>query len=178
MASQPDSALKYWNNNANFWDEAVGVEGNEYWTALQRPALERLIKFKPGCKALDLATGNGLVARWLAQGGATVIATDGSTNMLGRAARHTPKDQKDLITYEPLDVTNPADFSAFTKSASGVGRSWQMSGIVFHVPRLCQKGQRLRYCGHEHDYHGHSDLGASRRGTAGTSEKRWHVRVL
>jgi hypothetical protein len=60
-------------------------DGNKYWRTLQEPCLGRFLNghlTKPGCRALDLATGNGLCARWLAERGAKVTATDGSEKMV------------------------------------------------------------------------------------------------
>jgi 2-polyprenyl-3-methyl-5-hydroxy-6-metoxy-1,4-benzoquinol methylase len=120
--AQSSDALGVWTAIADFWDEGVGQDGNMYWKVLQRPCLERLVTVRSGSKALDLATGNGLVARWLAGRGATVLATDGSHKMLEHAARRTPAELVDQIAYRQLDVTDSAAFDAFL-DATGVVRS-------------------------------------------------------
>lgn len=85
-------ALSKWDAIASYWDAGIGRNGNKYWRALQEPSLRRLLGphlAKPGCRALDLATGNGLCARWMkAQGAAEVVATDGSEGMLVIAGGH------------------------------------------------------------------------------------------
>lgn len=85
-------ALSKWDAIASYWDAGIGRDGNKYWRALQEPCLRRMLGAhlaKPGCRALDLATGNGLCARWLkAQGAAEVVATDGSEDMLVIAGGH------------------------------------------------------------------------------------------
>ncbi|KAK0616457.1 S-adenosyl-L-methionine-dependent methyltransferase [Immersiella caudata] len=78
------TALSAWDSIAPYWDEGIGQDGNKYWRVLQEPCLGRFLSehlAKPGCRALDLATGNGLCARWLAGRGAKVMATDGSEKM-------------------------------------------------------------------------------------------------
>ncbi|KAK2601966.1 hypothetical protein QQS21_004479 [Conoideocrella luteorostrata] len=100
-----------WNDNAEFWDETVGLDGNQYWQQLQKPSLERLVPVRPGCKALDLATGNGLVARWLAAKGADVTGTDGSEKMIERAVQRSSDEQR--IAYTLLDVTLPEALDEF-----------------------------------------------------------------
>ncbi|OAA60419.1 methyltransferase type 11 [Niveomyces insectorum RCEF 264] len=87
MADINDAALAAWSANAADWDAAMGFDGNQYWRALERP--RRLLRCKQvlperlagsgagpgsrrtltptsGVRALDLGTGNGLTARWLA----------------------------------------------------------------------------------------------------------------
>lgn len=97
-------ALATWETNAAYWDASITPHGNKYWRRLQEPCLTRLLgpHLKPkhaeaegvaagtkagaGCRALDLATGNGLVARWLLrQGAGEVVATDGAGGMVDLA---------------------------------------------------------------------------------------------
>lgn len=106
------SSMDSWETNAEFWDNGIGEHGNKYWKVLQLPALKRMICVKPGSKALDLATGNGLVARWLASEGASVLATDGLEGMLERAKLHHSAAYDGSISYRRLDVTDVAAFEA------------------------------------------------------------------
>ena len=114
--------MKSWETNAEFWNEGIGKDGNKYWKLLQLPTLKRMIDVRPGSKALDLATGNGLAARWLASEGASVLATDGSADMLESAKLHHPAAYSESISYRQLDVTEPADFEALMRDAAAV--SW------------------------------------------------------
>lgn len=111
-----------------YWDESIGKDGNKYWRILQEPSLGRLLGDRlrdPALggkvKALDLATGNGLCARWLAAQGADVLATDGSENMLERvrayvaAAGEDSENKGRIIAVRKLDVTSPADFEALVE---------------------------------------------------------------
>lgn len=84
-----EDPLTFWDNIASDWDKGIGDAGNDYWTYLQEPALRRMVRPTAGEQALDLATGNGIVARWLAREGANVLATDGSPKMVGLAAART-----------------------------------------------------------------------------------------
>lgn len=109
------TAVSLWEDNANYWDETMGPGGNKYWKVLQVPVLERLLGGviracgSKGCRALELATGNGLGARWLADNGATsVVATDASENMLQLSQKHIAQGQN--ITLRRLDVTSDEDF--------------------------------------------------------------------
>lgn len=113
-----DVSLDSWETNASFWDDSIGKDGNIYWQKLQEPSLRRLLgdhlKRQHGqkpCLALDLATGNGLCARWLAKHGAKVYATDGSENMLQIARNWTRgEDWSENVRFWNLDVTRTEDF--------------------------------------------------------------------
>lgn len=112
-------ALASWEANATYWDAAMGLEGNKYWKVLQVPCLERMLGDKlnspEGFTALDLATGNGLGARWLAKHGASsVLATDGAEEMLKLARGYLDKTSEQEgereIKFRRLDVTRDEDF--------------------------------------------------------------------
>lgn len=113
MASK-SSPLAPWENSARSWDEGMGSEGNDYFRFLELPILEKLIERSEGHRALDLATGNGLVARWLAHGVNSVIATDGALSMLDRAkARTDGSFYGNRISYHYLDVTSQSSWDSF-----------------------------------------------------------------
>ncbi|RYP21551.1 hypothetical protein DL765_002187 [Monosporascus sp. GIB2] len=114
-------SIESWDANAEFWDNGVGEQGNKYWKVLQLPTLKRMIQVKPGSKALDLATGNGLAARWLASEGASVLATDGSEKMLERAELRHSAAFGDNISYRQLDVTDIAAFEALERDPVAAG---------------------------------------------------------
>ncbi|KAF7590936.1 hypothetical protein BBP40_002242 [Aspergillus hancockii] len=102
-------AIESWDANAAFWDKRMGTQGNKWYNTLEIPVLEKLARVRTGTHALDLATGNGLVARWLAAQGAQVYATDVSPNMIEIAASYDSTIERSArpITYQLLDLTNP-----------------------------------------------------------------------
>ncbi|KAB8257397.1 S-adenosyl-L-methionine-dependent methyltransferase [Aspergillus pseudonomiae] len=116
-------ALAAWENHAGSWDASMGDDGNDYFSVLELPALKRMISGQKRDRALDLATGNGLVARWLAQEGFSVVATDGATAMLEHAKARTAiwydegrLDKEREICFELLDVTNKDHWAHFINS--------------------------------------------------------------
>jgi SAM-dependent methyltransferase len=111
-----------WENHAASWDEQMGDNRNDYFSALKLPVLKRLISPQPGNRVLDLATGNGLVARWLAQEGALVFATDGSRAMIERARARTltwcqqGRLSENRVSFHVLDVTDKSSWEQFISS--------------------------------------------------------------
>jgi 2-polyprenyl-3-methyl-5-hydroxy-6-metoxy-1,4-benzoquinol methylase len=96
-----------WNRNAEFWDERMGEEGNDWFTILEWPAIERLLAIQPGETVLDAACGNGLTSRHLAALGAKVVAFDFAENMI-TVARKRSASHADSIQFEVLDATDEA----------------------------------------------------------------------
>ena len=79
-----------WDQNAAWWDQQVG-DGNVFQNQLLGRATERSLAVRAGESVLDLACGNGLVSRRLAQLGAQVTACDFSASFLERpGTRHSP----------------------------------------------------------------------------------------
>jgi SAM-dependent methyltransferase len=98
-----DASREAWDANASFWDERMG-DGNAFYDALVWPATERLLAARAGHRVLDIACGNGVTSRRLAQAGVTATAVDFSTAMLSRARARG--DGEGLIKYVHLDCTD------------------------------------------------------------------------
>ncbi|KAJ5161651.1 S-adenosyl-L-methionine-dependent methyltransferase [Penicillium capsulatum] len=120
-----ENALTPWEENAAIWDEAMGDEGNHYFRLLELPILEKLVPRQRGSRAIDLATGNGLVARWLVQEGMSVLATDGASAMVERARARTNDcyqrgqlSDEHQISFQTLDVTDPGSWQEFMSNIS------------------------------------------------------------
>ena len=106
MASQSlnDQVRDSWNQNAAFWDEKM-AEGNQFQRILVGPAAERLLDIKPGELVLEIACGNGVFARCMAQLGAQVIATDFSEKLLEQAQKRGT-EYAGRIEYRLADATD------------------------------------------------------------------------
>ncbi len=105
-----EETQQIWDSKAAFWDERMG-EGNQFQRVLVGPASERLLQVQAGEVVLDVACGNGVFSRRLAQLGAHVVATDFSPTFLERAkARAT--EHMDRIEYVLADATDEAQLLA------------------------------------------------------------------
>lgn len=56
--------------------QGLGTQSNKWYNKLEISVLEKLVRVNTAAHALDLTTGNGLVARWLAAQGTGVLVTD------------------------------------------------------------------------------------------------------
>src|SRR5207244_9596548 len=96
------TARDAWNRNAEFWNERMG-DGNDFFTVLVWPAVERLLASRPGDRLLDVACGNGVSSRRLASAGAKVVAFDFSEQMIAAA-----KERGTAVDYRVVDATDYA----------------------------------------------------------------------
>jgi 2-polyprenyl-3-methyl-5-hydroxy-6-metoxy-1,4-benzoquinol methylase len=97
--------LNAWNANAEVWDKRMGDDGNDFFNLLCWPTLASLLDPKPGSHILDIACGNGLTTRRLAELGATVTAFDFSANLIEYAKSRLTNYQSQ-ITLKVIDATN------------------------------------------------------------------------
>jgi 2-polyprenyl-3-methyl-5-hydroxy-6-metoxy-1,4-benzoquinol methylase len=101
--SPHDETRAAWNANAEIWDARMGDEGNDFFRILQWPVITEFLNVQPGQKILDIACGNGLTSRKLAEVGADVTAFDFSVELikLAKARANSPH-----ISYHTLDATD------------------------------------------------------------------------
>ena len=93
-----------WEANAEFWDARMGDEGNDFFRILQWPVIASFLDPKPADRILDVACGNGLTSRKLAEFGASVTAFDFSAELIDLAKSRSNPDG--LISYQVLDGTD------------------------------------------------------------------------
>jgi 2-polyprenyl-3-methyl-5-hydroxy-6-metoxy-1,4-benzoquinol methylase len=95
-----------WEKKAVFWDERMG-EGNAFQRVLISPATERLLKVRSTETVLDVACGNGVFSRRLAELGAAVVAIDFSEKFVELArARTEEAGYADAVEYLVADATD------------------------------------------------------------------------
>jgi 2-polyprenyl-3-methyl-5-hydroxy-6-metoxy-1,4-benzoquinol methylase len=102
IENENTQAKDAWNRNAEFWNERMG-EGNDFFNVLLWPAVEKLLEPQPGERLLDVACGNGLTSRRLANAKARVLAFDASAAMIAIAAGHPGPSN---IDYRVVDATD------------------------------------------------------------------------
>ena len=103
-----------WEVNAEVWDDRMGDEGNDFFNILCWPAIASLLNPKPDSHILDIACGNGLTTRRLAELSVHVTAFDFSSNLIEKAkARLTT--YHDQITLQVIDATNKSQLLSLGK---------------------------------------------------------------
>jgi 2-polyprenyl-3-methyl-5-hydroxy-6-metoxy-1,4-benzoquinol methylase len=95
-----DDVRATWDALAGYWDEQMEA-GRTWQRVLIQPAVERLLQLRAGERVLEIACGNGELARRMAETGARVLATDFSEPMLERA-----RARGGDIEYRQVDATD------------------------------------------------------------------------
>ena len=93
-----------WDANAEFWDARMGDDGNDFFNLLQWPVIVPFLDHQPADRILDIACGNGLTSRKLAELGATVTAFDFSAELIKLA--QSRQNSGECITYHILDASD------------------------------------------------------------------------
>lgn len=112
---QTEESLRIWNSIAAFWDSHMGEQGNDFHNQLVQPAADRLIQPGPGHRILELGCGAGLYAQHLAQAGARVVATDGSSAFLDIARQRNLGNE---VVFTELDVSSADHWFELRRSHS------------------------------------------------------------
>ncbi len=100
-----DETRDAWNANAEIWDAKMGDQGNDFFNLLCWPALASFLDPKPGAHILDIACGNGLTTRRLAEMGHYITAFDFSPNLIEYAKQRLTHYQSQIS----LHVIDAAD---------------------------------------------------------------------
>ncbi len=95
-----------WEANAEAWDARIGGGGG-WQTILMAPTVEGMLGIQPGERVLDVACGNGIFTRRLAELGASVVAADFSPRLIELARQRTVA-HTDRIAYHVADATDEA----------------------------------------------------------------------
>jgi acyl-CoA synthetase (AMP-forming)/AMP-acid ligase II/thioesterase domain-containing protein/2-polyprenyl-3-methyl-5-hydroxy-6-metoxy-1,4-benzoquinol methylase/acyl carrier protein len=111
-ATHPTEAShQQWEEIADWWDAALGDEGESLGARALASALMRRMDPCAGQTVLEVACGNGWLARKMAARGARVIACDFSARLLEHARRRSASSG-DRIAYYKVDVASGTDWSA------------------------------------------------------------------
>jgi len=93
-----------WDANAKVWDAHMGDEGNDFFQVLQWPVIVSFLDPQPADRILDVACGNGLTSRKLAEFGASVTALDFSSELIDLAKKRPNPGGR--VTYQVMDATD------------------------------------------------------------------------
>ncbi len=98
-----------WEEIADWWDEKQGDDGDLWHRSLIDPTFLRVVGDVRGLQVLDLACGNGYLARRYARAGAHVSGVDASEAIIRRAKARETKEPLG-IDYRTADVSRRLPF--------------------------------------------------------------------
>ncbi|WP_432706144.1 class I SAM-dependent methyltransferase [Bifidobacterium longum] len=116
-----EESKKIWEENAQFWDNAMGDESNEFHREVVRPKVTELLSPNPADYILDIACGNGNYSSYLAQRGASVVAFDYSKKMIELAKRRQSQYAKQ-IEFCVADATDRKSILELKRNGDADGK--------------------------------------------------------
>lgn len=141
-----------WGGVADWYDRLVGDRGSEYHQRVIIPGVLRMLEAgdaKPGARGgqrrvLDLACGQGVLCRRLAQEGYEVTGVDAARELIEAARRRSEADGLS-IRYLVADVTNLAGERG--RLREGIGpESYDAATIVLAVQNVSPLSPVWRAC--------------------------------
>lgn len=88
-ASRPPTVATSWDAVADWYDHLLGEEGSDHYENVILPGTLRLLRPAPGMRVLDVACGQGILARRLADLGVLVTGVEASDRLVEAARRRT-----------------------------------------------------------------------------------------
>ncbi|MBS0616067.1 MAG: methyltransferase domain-containing protein [Verrucomicrobia bacterium] len=102
-----------WESSHSWYDRVVGEKGHYYHQSVIIPGIIRLLDLKPGDKLLDVACGQGILARSLPKG-VDYVGIDASPSLI------TAAQQKSKQTFLVADATKPFPLEKESFSAAAI----------------------------------------------------------
>lgn len=115
MQYSTEESKAIWNQNAEFWDNAMGDESNDFHREVVRPKTTKLLNLNPSDYVLDIACGNGNYSAYLAEKGVSVVAFDYSEKMIELAKKRQAR-YADKIEFCVADATDRESMAALKRS--------------------------------------------------------------
>lgn len=114
MIEKRNEAKYAWETNADYWDEKIGDDANEFHLRVIRPKTEELLDIHHSDHVLELACGNGNFSRRLTSLGANVTACDFSESLITHAMRRSSKVGLQ-IDYRVCNLTDKHEMKNLAK---------------------------------------------------------------
>lgn len=115
MPYSTEESRMIWNQNAEFWDNAMGDESNDFHREVVRPGATELLNPDLDDYILDIACGNGNYSAYLAAKDIPVVAFDYSERMIALAKARQAK-YADRIEFCVADATKKESLLALKRS--------------------------------------------------------------
>jgi 2-polyprenyl-3-methyl-5-hydroxy-6-metoxy-1,4-benzoquinol methylase len=137
-----------WEQTAANWDKQPGSSDGLHHRLLQ-PTVDGLLAPAPGERILEIACGNGALARHLAGFGADVVATDYAETFIARA-RKEPQPGESRIDFRVVDATSERELQALGRHAFEAAVCHMaltdmavIEPLFWALPRLLKPGGRF-----------------------------------
>ncbi len=118
-----EESKKIWEENAQFWDNAMGDESNEFHREVVRPKVTELLSPNPADYILDIACGNGWMKSFSATSFINLTGSRAIMNAVSIAG------VKSLLKMTLPSMLLPVFGGFYDKSQSVLNRNENFVGI-------------------------------------------------
>lgn len=94
---EPDAGGEGWDKVADWYAEYVGSPRNDLLDEVVNPGVQRLLDAQPGQVVLDVACGEGALARLLGRDGVRVLGIDASEKLIALAQEQGTDDTRFVV---------------------------------------------------------------------------------
>ena len=140
MQYSKEESKAIWNQNAEFWDCAMGDESNDFHREVVRPKVTELLNPDPTDYILDIACGNGNYSAYLAGKKLSLFWLLIIVRKWWNWRKKRQKRYADHIEFCVADATNETSLMAFKKEISRlqkqspIWRSWILPILSCFLP--------------------------------------------
>ncbi|HEY7087915.1 MAG TPA: class I SAM-dependent methyltransferase [Tepidisphaeraceae bacterium] len=133
-----------WGNVAGWYDQLVGESGSEYHRQVVLPGVLRMLDPKPQQKLLDLACGQGVLCRILAERGAEVSGVDAAAGLIEAARQRGPASiHYHLADARELDQLLPESHFDSAACVLAIQNINPLQPVLAGVSRALREGGKL-----------------------------------
>lgn len=141
--SAPQAAASGWDHVADWYDQLLDQRGSDHHERVVLPGTLRLLAPEAGQRVLDVACGQGVLARRLGAVGVRVTGVDGSEKLIGlaraadSAGMYVVGDARSLDALPALTQDGPFDAAACVLALMNIE---PISGVVQGIANLLRPG--------------------------------------
>jgi ubiquinone/menaquinone biosynthesis C-methylase UbiE len=139
----PSTPPTHWNEVADWYDQHVGEGGSEYHREVVLPGVMRLLAPKSGETMLDIACGQGVLARMLHERGVKVTGVDAARELIAAAKKRSdPAIEYHVADARELQFLPESHFDA-AACVLAIQNIHPIIGVFNGVARALKPGGRF-----------------------------------
>ncbi|HTY13275.1 MAG TPA: class I SAM-dependent methyltransferase [Candidatus Omnitrophota bacterium] len=133
-----------WNEVAEWYDGLVGDEGSDYHRNVIIPGALRMLAPQKGEKVLDVACGQGVFSRKLAEAGAEVVGIDASKRLIDSAKKRSPDIKYAVVNAASMKLFQDGTFDS-AASIMALQNIDPIAPVLSEISRVLKPGGRFLF---------------------------------
>jgi len=131
-----------WNEVSSWYDQLVGEKGSDYHQNVIIPGALKMLDPRKGEKILDVACGQGVFARKLAEVGAEVTGIDAAKDLINAAQKRSPNIQYLVADASSMKMFQNESFDAVS-CIMAIMNMEPLGAVLKEMARVLKRGGRM-----------------------------------